>query len=99
MSSKTRLDGYHQNHVHERDKGNHLLHWHPWLDANTNLGWVEGGERGGKRERGEKGERGNGRERQGERKGKREGKGKGEGEARGEEGSRKKREEKGGEER
>ena len=90
MSSKTRLNGHHQNHVHERDKGNHLLHWRPWLDANTNLGQGEGEGR-------EKGERGNGRERQGERKGK--GKGEGIGERRGAEGIREKREEKEGEER
>ena len=44
LSPKTRLDCHHQNHVHKRDKGNHLLHWCPWLDANTNLrrGWREG---------------------------------------------------------
>ena len=44
LSSKTRLDGHHQNHVHERNKGKHLLHWRLWLDANTNLGG--GGGRG-----------------------------------------------------
>ena len=88
LSPKTRLDGHHQNHVHERDKGNHLLHWRPWLDANTNLGkggkgrGGEGRERGGKRQRREG-------EREGGREGGREGK-------RGEEGSRRgrKREEK-----
>ena len=46
LSPKTRLDGHHQNHVHERDKGNHLLHWCPWLDANTNLGKGGGGGKG-----------------------------------------------------
>ena len=40
-----------QNHVHERDKGNHLLHWRPWLDVNTNLGRVGGGGGGEGKER------------------------------------------------
>ena len=65
LSPKTRLDGHHQNHVHKRDKGNHLLHWCPWLDTNINLGrrW-----RGGREERGEERgeEKGEGREREGE---------------------------------
>ena len=53
LSSKTRLNGHHQNHVHKRDKGNHLLHWCSWLDANTNLG---GGGEGRGKEREGKGE-------------------------------------------
>ena len=57
---KTRLDGHHQNHVHERDKRNHLLHWRPWFDANTNLQC-----RGGRREWKGKGEGRQGRERKG----------------------------------
>ena len=64
LSPKTRLDGHHQNHVYERDKGNHLLHWRPWLDANTNLG--RGGRGGGKRRGKGREERGNGGEREGE---------------------------------
>ena len=68
LSSKTRLNGHHQNHVHERDKGNHLLHWCPWLDASTNLG--RGG-RGGKGR--ENAERGNEMERKGKGKGERRG--------------------------
>ena len=84
LPPKTRLDGHHQNHVHKRDKGNHLLHWCPWFDTNTNLGrrWREGREEWGE-ERGE--EKGEGREREGEggREREKEGEAKGKGRERG----------------
>ena len=84
MSPKTRLNGHHQNHVHERDKGNHLLHWRLWLDANTNLGEGREGRGKGRERQGEgrgeeRGEKGRGKRRGGERKEERRGEERGEG--------------------